>query len=385
MDIDELVGRQVGVLQSGGLSSLALGIWLRERGVPATHYIADLGQSSGADLTALAHSLRAADMPVTMVDLRAQMASVAGELLRYQARHDGGYWNTTGAARWVLTKELCTRLVADNCQVLAHGSVGGGNDQRRFARYTASLAPALDVYPPWTDPAALVRFPDRAAMLAAAGEHGIKPDIASSAECSVDANLAGCSHESVHLEDLRTPATVMQPRWGRWPAEAPEDPEEVTVKIVGGQIVDVGGSGPQPLAWMSRANEIGARHGVWLRDVVERRIIGTVCRGVYESPGLELLDHAWTRALQACLDQHARASYQQLSPVVGEAMYEGRYLAPAARAARETIDVLLTEVTATVALRAHRGVVTVTGMETPGGALRQTRFGSGGLVWSQVA
>lgn len=385
MGLDDFRGASVGLLQSGGLSSMAVGVWLREQGVPTRHCIADLGQAGAAETTALAAALTEFGAQVTVVDLRARMADVAADILRYHARHDGGYWNTTSASRFVLVDELGPRLLRDGCEVLAHGCVGGGNDQRRFARYASRLTPAPRVYAPWADPAALSRFPDREAMLKAVSEHGLPLDPGSDGDRSTDANIAGVSHESAELEDLSTPVTQVRPRWSNRASESPDQPEAVTVTFERGHVVDVDGSGPVPLAWLERCNEVGARHGVWLRDVVERRIIGTVCRGVYEAPGLELLERAWSRVLQASLDTAGRELYHRLASDLGAAMYEARWLEPAADAARAAIDVLLADVSARVTLVAHRGSVQVSAVDIDGRVPRQTRFGSGGNRWSVPA
>ncbi len=373
---------RAGLLQSGGLSSLAVGVWLRELHTETRHYIADIGQSDRANMDALVSALRGFGDEVVLLDLRSSMAAVASDLLKYRARHDGGYWNTTGAARLVLVSEVAPLMRADGCRMLTHGCVGGGNDQRRFARYGPRIAPELPVIEPWTDPQALERFPDRETMLKAVVEHGLPLDPGSGAERSTDANLAGISHESAELEDLATPVTRLQPRWSRWPEQAPAEPETVTVTFRDGRVADVNGSGPDPVAWMTRANDIGARHGVWLRDVVERRIIGTVCRGIYEAPGLELLERAWTRILQASLDAASRELYDRLAAGLGAAMYEARWLEPAARAARDAIDRLVGEISGSVTLSVHRGIARVEGMTVDSRVVQQTRFGSGGNRWS---
>jgi argininosuccinate synthase len=380
--IDDLTGVKVGICQSGGLSALAAAVWLHEQGVAAHQYIADLGQAPAERLAALARSLRERGIPASVVDLRAPMAAFAADLLRYRARHDGGYWNTTSGSRLVLVQGLTPYLRADGCEVLVHGCVGGGNDQRRFARYTQMLAPDIRVYPPWTDPAALARFPDRATMLAAVV--GLALDEGSDADRSTDANLAGASHEQTALEDLRTPVTVVSPRWSAWPADAPERPEAVTVRFDKGAVVDVDGSGPEPLAWLGRAHEAGARNGVWLRDVLEGRIIGTRCRGVYEAPALEVLDRAWRRVLEVGLDRHARQHYDRLSAELGEAVYEARYLDPASVATRAALDVLVEYASATVTLAVHRGTAMVTGIDVLGGVPgQQRRFAAGGHRWAE--
>ncbi len=376
----------VGLFQSGGLSALAVGVWLHEQSVATRHYIADIGQTDRAELERLAASLRPIAEDVTIVDLKPDMAHTAADLLRYRATHDGGYWNTTGAARFVLVNGLAPVMWADGCRTLTHGCVGGGNDQRRFARYSGQIVPELTVLEPWTNAQALDRFPDRATMLKAVVEHDLHLDTGSSADRSTDANLAGIAHESAQLEDLQMPVTSLDPRWSSWPGEAALSPESVIVTFREGRVSDVDGSGPDPVAWMERANEVGARQGIWLRDVVERRIIGTVCRGVYEAPGLELLDRAWTRILQTSLDAAGRQLFDQLSGIVGAAMYEARWLEPASHAARVAIDDLVSHVSGTVALSVHRGNVWVERTDVSSRVVQQTRFGAGGgNRWSQAA
>jgi argininosuccinate synthase len=387
---EELVGQIdanecIGVFQSGGLSSLAVGVWLHELSIPATHYVADIGQCDRTEIDALVSSLRRFGGKVVLLDLRSSMAAVASDLLRYRARHDGGYWNTTGAARFVLVKEIAPRMLEDGCQVFAHGCVGGGNDQRRFARYGGQAAPELSVLEPWTNLRALERFPDRRTMFQAVTEHGLYLDPGSGAERSTDASLAGISHESAELEDLETPVTRLAPRWSRWPGQTPAEPDTVTITFRHGRVADVNGSGPDPVDWMTLANEIGARQGIWLRDVIERRIIGTVCRGIYEAPGLELLDCAWTRILQSSLDGAGHELYDRLAVVLGAAMYEARWLEPAAHAARDAIDRLVGDIDGTVTLSVHQGISQVQGTEVTSRVVQQTRFGSGGNRWSQAA
>jgi argininosuccinate synthase len=380
--VDELAGLKVGVCQSGGLSALAIAVWLQAQGVSAHHYIADVGQAPSANLTALAGSLEQRGIPATVVDLRESMALFAADLLRYRARHDGGYWNTTSGSRLVLVRDLVRHMRADGCSVLSHGCVGGGNDQRRFARYTELFAPDLAVYAPWNDPAALARFPNRATMMAAMV--GLELDEGSDADRSADVNLAGASHEQTALEDLRTPVTVVPPRWSVWPSEASGQAESLTVRFDRGHVVDVNGSGPEPLAWLARAHGIGARNGVWLTDVLESRIIGTRCRGVYEAPALEVLDRAWLRVLEVALDRPARALYDRLSNELGDAVYEARYLDSAANATRTALDALLERASGTVSLSVHRGTVLVTSIDIPDGVSgQQRRFGAGGHRWAE--
>lgn len=382
MRVNELAGRKVGVCQSGGLSALATAVWLHEQGVAAHHYIADLGQAPAEELASQAAALHRRGIEATVVDLRESIAGLAAGLLRYRARYDGGYWNTTSGSRMVLVRDLVPRMRDDGCSVLAHGCVGGGNDQRRFARYTALFAPDMTVYEPWNDPQALARFPSRSAMMAAMAD--LRLDVGSDADRSADVNLAGASHEQSALEDLRTPVTIVPPRWSVWPADAPDRADSLTVRFDAGHVADVNGSGPDPLAWLAAAHQIGARNGVWLTDVLESRIIGTRCRGVYEAPALEVLDRAWVRMLEVALDRPARTMYNRLSADLGEAVYEARYLDSAATATRSALDVLLERASGAVTLSVHRGTAMITSIDIPDGVSgQQRRFGAGGHRWAE--
>ena len=57
-----------------------------------------------------------------------------------------------------------------------------------------------------------------------------------------DANLAGLSHEAEDLESLQTAATIVETTMGVWPADAPDEQEDVTIQFeatVGGDMEDV--------------------------------------------------------------------------------------------------------------------------------------------------
>lgn len=65
-------------------------------------FIADIGQDSDDGIQETASSLKRAGIETVVVDLRDEMIQFGIDLVRYGARYDGGYWNTTGASRLVL-------------------------------------------------------------------------------------------------------------------------------------------------------------------------------------------------------------------------------------------------------------------------------------------
>lgn len=384
MNIDELNGRKVGLLMSGGLSSAAVGAWLAENGVETVCYVADIGQSGPAPDAALYDALGRIGLAVRSVDLRAEMADMALKLAAYQASYDGGYWNTTGASRAVLVSGLAGALREDGCEILAHGCVGGGNDQARFARYSAVLAPDLEVFAPWTAPWMHDRFPNRARMAEYLASIGFPEQLPGWATYSVEGNLAGFSHESDRLESLATPPTAVSPLMTVWPWDAADKPEPFRVRFERGRPVEIDGLPVSALEAVLRANESGGRHGISLISVVENRVNGAKCRGVYEAPGLEVLGQCLSALRYACLDKPGTALMRQLSGALASAVYEGRFFDAAGRAAAAAADLLAAEVNGTVEADLYRGTVTVhtlTGLPANRGTARQTRFTQGGHHW----
>lgn len=384
MDLTELRGHRVGVLASGGLSATAIGAWLAENGVETVSYIADIGQEAPFGPSELSALFDKQGMPNRVVDLRADMAETYLELLRYQATYEGGYWNTTGAARKVLVAGLSGELRADGCTVLVHGCVGGGNDQTRFARYCAALAPELTVFTPWTRPWLLERFPNRESMTAYLLAGGYPEVFAEYTGYSVDGNLGGYSHESGALEALDTRSDVVSPILTQWPRQGADTAETFQVRFSRGRPVEINGNAVDAVQAVLLANEAGRRNGISLRSVVENRVNGTKCRGVYEAPGLEVLGQCLAALYQTTLDKEATELARTLFQRLGRATYEGKLLEPAALAAGTAVDSLTRSATGTVEVDLYKGNVILSGvLELPDlpGTERQTRFTNGGHAW----
>ena len=376
----------VGMCVSGGLSSLAVAAFLAEAGVDTTAFVANLGQVPRQEIGALARSLESSGLKTVVVDLRDSMAEFALDLVRYQARYEGGYWNTTSGSRMVLVSGLAEVIRGAGCTALGHGCVGGGNDQRRFDRYVAQLAPDLRVIAPWTEPELLERFPSRSAMADYLAARGLAGDERCTADYSVDGNVAGFAHEGSELERLETADSAARPVLTVPPWQAPDRPEPVRVTVDGGRPAKLGCQAGSARELLTLANAIAGRNGVGLRSVVEDRINGTKCRGMYEAPGLDLLGFCVSRVYQVSVDKPARQLMSTLSELIGRGIYEGRYLDPEIRAARSAADVLIAgaDASAEVTVIAYKGSLSFGGLTHRGnGSLpaRQTRFSAGGHYW----
>ncbi len=354
MRLDQLQGEKIGICVSGGLDSRTVTRRLIEAGCEVIGFSADLAQPDEEDIQNVATKMAPAGAETVIVDLKRQMAEACFMMIKAQAMYDGGYWNTTGIARAVTVHGLLKAMKKRGCTVLAHGATGRGNDQIRFERYTNTLAPTMKVYAPWRDPILLAEFPGRQQMAAYLQDQGIEAKVTKK-RYSTDANLAGLSHEAEDLEDLGTSCLIVDPVMGVWPQNAPDAIEDVTVRFEQGHCVEINGEAVDPLQAMLRANAIGGRNGVGLKNALENRVIGTKSRGVYEAPGLELLGTCLRYVYQTTMDRRSTGLFQAMSHLIAEQVYDARLFDPGAQAALAGIEVLAKYASATVTVGLYRG------------------------------
>ncbi len=355
MRIEDLKGHKVGICVSGGLDSKTVATRLKKAGADVLCFTANLAQPDEKDVNDIKGKMAPTGVETTIVDLRREMAEGAFMTLKAQAQYDGGYWNTTGLGRAVTVRGLLGAMRERGCTILAHGATGRGNDQLRFERYTNVLAPDMKVYAPWRDPTLLAEFPGRREMAAYLQAQGIEAEVGKKKRYSTDANMAGLSHEAEDLESIETPATIVEPIMGVWPEQAQDKLETVTFRIEKARVVELNGKKLDPVALILEANAIGGRNGIWMRNALENRVIGTKSRGVYEAPGMEILGAALRTLYQAVLDRRATRLFGDMSRLVADAIYDGRLFDPTTRAALSAIDTLVEPASGTVELGLYKG------------------------------
>jgi argininosuccinate synthase len=346
---------KVGICVSGGLDSRTITKKLSDLGLDVACFAADLAQPDVKDINEVRKKMAPCGVKTTIVDLKAQMAEACFEVIKAQAMYDGGYWNTTGIARAVTVRGLIPEMQKRGCTVLAHGATGRGNDQMRFERYTNVLAPGMKVYAPWRDAALLKEFPGRKQMVQYLKQHGIVAFAGGKKRYSTDANLAGLSHEAEDLESLETPCTIVEPTMGVWPQNAPNKITRFTVRFEKARAVEINGRAVTPFKAMIEANRIGGASGVGIKNALENRIVGTKSRGVYEAPGMELLGFCLLQVYQAVLDKRATALFRDMSRLVADQIYEGRYCDPTTAAAKSAIDSFARFASGTVTVGLYKG------------------------------
>jgi len=355
LTVTDLKGLTVGACVSGGLDSRTIAKVLVEAGVKVIGFSADLGQPDEKNINDIKKRMAPCGVKTIIVDLKEPMAEACFEVIEAQAMYDGGYWNSTGIARAVTVRGLLPEMKKQGCSVLVHGATGRGNDQMRFERYTNVLQPSMKVYSPWRDEALLKKFPGRTQMVEFLARYGIQAFVGTKKKYSTDANLAGLSHEAEDLESLETSMLIVAPTMGVWPKEAPDKIEKFKVRFVKGRAVAINNKDISPIKAMQLANKIAGRNGIGMKHALENRIIGTKSRGVYEAPGMELLGTCLRYVYQATLDRRAGLLFGQLSKLVADQIYDGRYFDPVTQAARAAIGTFSKHASGTVEVGLYKG------------------------------
>ncbi len=368
MKAQDFQGQTIAFAGSGGLDSCTITRWLTDMGVDVICFTADLGQPDEEDVSAIRdRMLTAGAKDFVLLPVREAIADIGIQVIQAQACYEGRYWNTTGIARCVLTKAMVEEMKQRGLTIFSHGATGRGNDQVRFQLITNMLAPEFEIYAPWRDESFLARFPGRSEMIDFCQEKGLSVTATKDKPYSTDANLLGLTHESGLLEELTTPAHFVKPVMGCFPTDAPDESEQVSIRFEQGRPVAINGQSVSTLEALLQTNAIGGKHGVGIgTHLVENRFVGIKSRGVYESPGVELLGTCYALLLQLVLDRRAREFYDQLSLLIAKQIYQGYWYDLATQMALKAIERTTEIMSGTITVSLYKGNISfVSATEMP--------------------
>jgi argininosuccinate synthase len=261
----------------------------------------------------------------------------------------------------VIAKRQIEIARRENADAVAHGATGKGNDQVRFELTYYALQPDIKVIAPWRD----WEFKGRTDLIAYAEAHGIPVSATIDKPYSTDRNLMHVSYEGGILEDpwAEPPENIFQ--MTRSPENAKADAEYIEVGFEHGEPVSIDGERLDPVTLLSKLNEIGGEHGIGRVDLVENRFVGMKSRGVYETPGVTILQVAHRALESITLDREVMHLRDSLSVKFAESIYYGFWFAPEFDLMRKMIDETQQPVTGDVRLKLYRGNVIVAGRRSP--------------------
>ena len=342
---------------SGGLDSCTVTHWLAKKGIKVHCFTVDLGQPDESDISEVSTRMTECGAESAMiVPGQDELAKAGLKVIQAQSKYEGGYWNTTGIARPVTVEVILREFHTKEISVLFHGATGRGNDQVRFQLAANIINPEVQVYAPWRDPEFLEDFPGRQEMIDYCESHNLPIRPAQESRYSTDANFLGLTHEAGDLEDVSISPSFVEPGMGVWPWDAPDVPEYVTIEWKNGIPVSVNGEKLPLTDIFGLCNELAGRNGVGIgTHVVENRFVGIKSRGIYESPGMDLLGSSYEFLLQFVLDRRSREYYDDLSSLISKQIYQGYWLDSATRSALASIEAFSSLVSGKIQLKIYKG------------------------------
>jgi argininosuccinate synthase len=347
---------------SGGLDTSVMLRWLKERyACEVICYCADVGQ--GEELTGLEEKALATGAAKLYVeDLREEFVrEYVWTAVKANAVYEGVYLLGTSLARPVIAKRQIEIARRENADAVAHGATGKGNDQVRFELTYYALQPDIKVIAPWRE----WEFKGRSDLITYAKDHNIPVTATPEKPYSTDRNLMHVSYEGGILEDpwAEPPEDIFQ--LTRSPESAKAAAEYVEVSFEHGEPVAINGETPGPVALLESLNQLGGEHGIGRVDLVENRFVGMKSRGVYETPGVTILQAAHRALESITLDREVMHLRDSLSVKFAECVYYGFWFAPEFDLLRKMVDETQTRVTGDVRLKLFRGNAIVVGRRSP--------------------
>ena len=264
------------------------------------------------------------------------------------------YMLGTSFARPIIAKRIVEIAKKEGADAICHGSTGKGNDQVRFELTIKAFAPDMPVIAPWRE----WNIKSRDEEIDYAEAHNIPLKINRETNYSKDKNLWHLSHEGLDLEDAWNEPQYEKKGFlemGVSPIDAPDVPTYVEIEFVKGVPVAVDGVKMKAKDIVLKLNELGGKNGIGLLDIVENRLVGMKCRGVYETPGGAILYFAHSYLETLCLDKMTMHKKEELSITFAELVYNGQWFTPLREALSAFVTKTQETVTGTVRIKLYKG------------------------------
>ena len=285
--------------------------------------------------------------------------------VKAHAVYENKYLLGTAMARPAIAKKLVEIARKEGAVAICHGATGKGNDQIRFELGITALAPDIKIIAPWrmTD---LWKMESREDEIAYCKAHGIDLPFDASHSYSRDRNLCHISHEGLELED-----PSCEPNYehllvlGVTPEKAPDAGEYVTMTFEKGVPTSINGQQMKVSEIIMKLNELGAKHGIGICDIVENRVVGMKSRGVYETPGGTILYEAHQQLEELVLDRATTEVKKDMGNKLSQVVYEGKWFTPLREAIQAFVESTQEYVTGEVKFKLYKGNIIKAGTTSP--------------------
>ncbi|MDD6189632.1 MAG: argininosuccinate synthase [Clostridiales bacterium] len=346
---------------SGGLDTSIIIPWLKENyGCEVIAVSADVGQ--GDELDGLEEkALKTGASKLYIEDLTDEFVDeYIFPTLKAGAKYEE-YLLGTSFARPVIAKRIVEIAKKEGADAIAHGCTGKGNDQVRFELTIKAFAPDMTIIAPWRE----WDIKSREEEIDYAEAHNIPLKINRETNYSKDKNIWHLSHEGLDLEDTGNEPRYNAPGFlelGVSPEQAPDEPTYVEIDFEQGIPVAVDGVKMKGSDIIRKLNELGGKNGVGLLDIVENRLVGMKCRGVYETPGGAILYAAHDYLETVTLDKETMHMKARLAINFAELVYNGQWFSTLREALSAFVDKTQEMVTGKVRLKLYKGNIIKAGV-----------------------
>jgi argininosuccinate synthase len=350
--------KKIVLAYSGGLDTSIILTWLKEQyNCEVIALCADVGQKE--ELDGLEEkALRTGADKYVLVDLKDEFVNdYVFPAIRGKAIYEDYYLLGTALARPLIAKALVECAIREGAQAISHGATGKGNDQVRFELTAYSLHPPIKVIAPWR----IWDLRSREALMNYAESRNIPISSSKEKPYSMDRNIMHISYEGGILEDPWCEPPKEMYLTTVAPEDAPDTPCFIEVEFEKGVPVAVDGIRMGGVELLEHLNNIGGQNGVGRVDIVENRFVGIKSRGVYETPGGEILHHAHRAVESITLDREVKKLRDSLVPKYTELVYNGFWFSPEMQHLLSFNDELQGQVNGTARLKLYKGSCSIVG------------------------
>lgn len=358
--------KKIVLAYSGGLDTSVIIPWLKEHyvGAEVIAACADVGQPD--DFPAIEKKAYASGAAkVYIMDLKKEfLDEYVWPTIQAGAVYEGKYLLGTSFARPLISKKLVEVAKAEGADAICHGATGKGNDQVRFELTVKALAPEMKLIAPWR----MWELKSREDELKYAEAHNVPIDYQSEENpypYSMDWNIWHLSHEGDDLENPANAPKDMVYMVTTPPEKAPDTPAYIELTFKAGKPVALDGRAMDSLELMQAVNEVGAKNGIGIVDIVENRLVGMKSRGIYENPGGAILMYAHRELEYLCLDRDTYHYKENVANKYAELVYDGKWFSPLKEALDSFIQSTQQTVTGTVKLKLYKGNIISAGAQSP--------------------
>lgn len=349
---------------SGGLDTSVIIPWLKEnyQNCQVIAVCGDVGQGDELDIV-YEKALKSGASKCYIVDLKKEFVKdFVWPVIKAGSKYEGKYLLGTSVARPLIAKALVDVAKKEGAQYICHGATGKGNDQVRFEVSIAALSPDTKIIAPWRE----WDIKSREDAIDYAKDHGIEIPVTKKRPYSMDRNVLHLSHEGGDLENPENEPIDDLCLICTRPEEAPDQAEYIVIDFEKGQPVAINGQKfDEPLALLERANEIGAKHGIGILDMVENRLVGMKSRGIYETPGGTLLMEAHQLLESLTLDRDTASFKSHIAIKYAQLLYDGLWYTPLKQALDAFIDSTQETCTGQIKMKLYKGNCIPAGIKSP--------------------